>query len=895
MPARLMRPLAATAVLAVTTTLGALALTHWNHGRPGPTRATQSGVRLAESESPALARRPGTPRPVTAPYGTHPRTDAVRAAGDPVFGQPTIVGVQGYGFEEDLRLDPTNANRMYTSSPDSLSSDTAWIWRSDDAGKTFKWVPAATEKEGKPTAVGGPCHGGGDTELGVDGAGHLYLNDLTLANFSVYRSDDQGGTFTCSNTGVPDTIVDRQWYAPVGDPTMNDGTAVDNNTLYLTADVSIILADCPGNTGNEVVVWRSPPPTPAAGVTPNPLAGITFGPHKKVSCDEGIMGNDEVSPIATTTNDGGGAPLAAPVRHVYVVHDSANLDSVSMGRCTPVPFATDPSGLQCTDHLISSFPGSRTGGSFATMAIDKAGNLYAVWEQATVTGGIANDDVLKYSYSTDEGNTWAAPVTIVGPSTGLNNEAFAWIAAGDAGRVDVGFIGTPGHAHDPAAGCNGAGQGGTDSVNGIWSLYMVQSLNANTPGAAFTAPILAGEHYIHKGSVQTLIGNQCGDRTLGDFFQTRIGPQGEANMSFADSNNPDEGFLPHAMYVRQVGGNSLDANVGTVNLPGNAIQVNSTSDVSGDGTYSTSGVTSPNDTAVDITQSAFSVPSAASCHPSGTACYRITMTVNSLSAMPSAPTGDTDAFLQWMTQWLIPADPGCVSGDVACTSGGENFMVYAQYSAGTGWQCWDGQNAAIVIGGGVSFTYPGVHQITTAGACTQTAGTPGTITIDVPVADVTLTGGVAPLSASRLYSVTAATTSSNVAPDSVPPVSGILNGPIGGVLFNLLDQAPAYDAALSPTAVALSSFSARRASGGVQVRWRTASETEIVGFDLFRSGADGRLQKLNRTVIRARHAGTSRGGSYRFLDRTARAGTYRLRVVDFAGRRRWAQERATVR
>src|SRR5437870_1385329 len=57
--------------------------------------------------------------------------------GPPTFGQPTISGIQGVGFEQDIRLDPrpslTNtpdARAIYTSVPGSLSSDTSWIWRS---------------------------------------------------------------------------------------------------------------------------------------------------------------------------------------------------------------------------------------------------------------------------------------------------------------------------------------------------------------------------------------------------------------------------------------------------------------------------------------------------------------------------------------------------------------------------------------------------------------------------------------------------------------------------------------------------------------------------------------------------------------------------------------------
>ena len=39
----------------------------------------------------------------------------------PSFGHPIISGIQGVGFEQDLRLDPSNPNRLYTSAPGSLS------------------------------------------------------------------------------------------------------------------------------------------------------------------------------------------------------------------------------------------------------------------------------------------------------------------------------------------------------------------------------------------------------------------------------------------------------------------------------------------------------------------------------------------------------------------------------------------------------------------------------------------------------------------------------------------------------------------------------------------------------------------------------------------------------
>src|SRR5438445_994007 len=144
----------------------------------------------------------------------------------PSFGHPIISGIQGVGFEQDLRLDPSDPNRLYTSAPGSLSSDTSWIWQSLDGGLTFKWVTAATPFEGKATPA---CAGGGDSELGVDIMGRIYFCDLTLANFSTARSDDLGATFTCSNTGVPDAVVDRQWYT-------FDGDAFNGGGIYLTTE-----------------------------------------------------------------------------------------------------------------------------------------------------------------------------------------------------------------------------------------------------------------------------------------------------------------------------------------------------------------------------------------------------------------------------------------------------------------------------------------------------------------------------------------------------------------------------------------------------------------------------------------------------------------------------------
>lgn len=721
-------------------------------------------------------------------------TEAAAAADAPTFGHPVISGIQGTGFEEAVRIDPTNPDRIYTSAPGTASADTSWIWRSLDAGRTFKWVPGAAPYEGKVTT----CNGGGDTEIAVDSAGHLYFNDLTLANFSTARSDDFGATFTCSNTGVPDTAVDRQWYAIDGDPT-------NGGSLYLVNDeIGPGGPSCGSSAGNNVLVmYRSP----VAGA--GPTAGVEFGPANHVSgigtCEEAIMGNNEISPVATKLGQpngtGGYATLPQAVKHIFVVHDNAQLNKILIGRCFPVAFGpplpnvSDPSGLNCTDLPVANLgPNVKTGGDFPTMAIDKAGNLYTVWEQAPIdaSGNITGDTVLKYSYSTDQGNTWAAPVgidTSGSPDGVLHNNVFAWASAGDDGRVNIAWYGTSALSNpdDPTCGVNaslppaqGKNINGPDAVDGLWSLWMVQTKNGHDGVPTFTAPVRASEHHIHRGSVQTLLGGQCGNRALGDFLQLRTGAQGEAHISYADSNNIIGVAVGHAMYVRQNGGGSLFAANSPVNVPG-LTPFNGVADPSGDGTLEASGNTSANMPNLDLLESSVTKVTTAPCSAAAP-CYRVFMRLNNLTLAPKTAQ-DPDPDLVWLTQWFVPStsDP----------NGGKNFHVYAESENGAPLQCFTGENALELIGGGGALTYPGSTALPAAN-CQSALGPNGAIIIYVPLSAVAEANPID----NRLHEVTASTMTLPQRADSVPSFAGI-----GGVFFNLIDVAQGYtfDPSANPT------------------------------------------------------------------------------------------------
>lgn len=666
------------------------------------------------------------------------------APGDPTFGRPTMSSIQGAGFEPGIREDA--AGRIYTHSPNSLSSGTSWIWISRDGGKTYKWVPAASPKEGKlPT-----CAGGGDSELATDSANNIYFNELTLANFSVSRSEDQGRTFLPpggSCVGVINTVVDRQWYATDGDPTAGGNIYLVHNK-FLQDNPNCPGPVDPNNVGNNLLVMAR---SPAGGA--GETAGIVFAPENEISnpCDEGIMGNVEISPIT---------------KKIYVIHDNAAFNRILIGRCENVAFTSDPTGLSCVDLPVASFPGFRTGGNFPTLAIDKAGNLMAVWEMAPVEadGDITGDTLLYWTSSTDEGNNWTPPVQIPTPS--LRNNIMAWVSAGDAGRANVAWYGTTTPQNPADATCgHTAARGGPDSAIGNWSLYLAQTLNGTSPTPTFTAPIQVGGRHVSHSSAFTLIGGQCGDRQeLGDFFQLRTGNQGEAIIGYTESNNR-QSIGTHLMTVRQNGGTGLFLSNPTIN--GDPAPTNAVTDPAGDGTFEALGLTGPNQPNIDILSSRVSLLS-------GPARYRIRMVVANLTSLAPSPTSQNpDRDLVWSTQWYTPSSTS--------TDGGKNFHVYMESFNGETPQFFVGENAITLQGGGVYMTYPPTTQVT--GSFTPTA--PGTITIDVPVGLVSVPN---PLVPDRLFSVTASTMTLEARAGSTPVLSGI-----GGLKFNLIDVAPAYD------------------------------------------------------------------------------------------------------
>jgi hypothetical protein len=71
----------------------------------------------------------------------------------------------------------------------------------------------------------------------------------------------------------------------------------------------------------------------------------------------------------------------------------------------------------------------------------------------------------------------------------------------------------------------------------------------------------------------------------------------------------------------------------------------------------------------------------------------------------------------------------------------------------------------------------------------------------------------------------------------------------------------------TPTAITILSFTARSQAFGIQLAWQTASEIDLLSFNLYRSEtADGPRARLNPEQIQAKIPGSPTGAEYTFMD-----------------------------
>src|SRR5204862_6122822 len=149
---------------------------------------------------------------------------------------------------------------------------------------------------------------------------------------------------------------------------------------------------------------------------------------------------------------------------------------------------------------------------FPELAIDKAGNLYYTWSQtqgpAQDASGFTGEQDVYYTFSSDRGTTWAAPIPLTQESN--DSAVMPWMVAGDPGRVDLVY-------YKANSGLN-SNVGFDDSGNPmVWNVYFAQSLNALNSGSNFKG-VQISDHPNHLGGICTAGLSCSGARDLLDFF-----------------------------------------------------------------------------------------------------------------------------------------------------------------------------------------------------------------------------------------------------------------------------------------------------------------------------------------------------------------------------------------
>lgn len=673
------------------------------------------------------------------------------------FSHEVVVDHQRDGFEPD-NIEGHGANGpIYTSVPSGSSTTTSYIWKSTDHGKSYHFVPGSVPT-GRPTTC---PQGGGDTELTVDKANNVYFSDLqNLTNLTNGYSTDGGNTFVTSCASVPNTPVDRMWYAVKGTPAAGNGLIYEE---YDAVDSSL----SPNNLANELVAVVS-----NNGVEFTPLVNPDIS-----NCLGAGVGN------CVTTNEGipGNMVLGKKTGQLYIAHTTAdsNQVAVSIGTVTgSYPAMTakwkdvvvDKSICPDYDPTVKKNEGKSEmcgASEFATIAQDSAGNLYVCFasHQQTVQNGSTPQtgpyEVFVVS-STDGGKSWSKPVRVTRSGT----NAFSWITAGSNGRVAAAWYSS-----------NEASEKGSfvldDLKHAEFSTQMGVSLDAHALNGAHphipTYQIATvSEHPIKYGSICTA-GLGCtlngGDRSLGDFLEVGHNDAGRLFESYVDDTSSyftppltpqgDNASNGPPVIATQIGGPSLVK--GTIRGPGNGPgrPYGSVHDRTGDAALPALGRVTPAAANKDLVGSSMSRDSNG---------LVLRMKVKSLADLSTAPTeGGTTG--EWLTTFTT-YDPG---------HAGNGSIYYAgMESVGGGAPTFFvGRPDAASPAAGLAVTAVFDYSTLVKGSYTKD----GTITIHIPFKDL---NGHGPKT--KLYSITSFTASSLAS----------LQGNTSGI-FDVLDSTPPYD------------------------------------------------------------------------------------------------------
>jgi len=680
----------------------------------------------------------------------------IQPAGSVTFSRETVADPFRLGTEPSVTIGPKGT--VYEAPILGFETSESFIDRSDDGGATFNTVgvPGA----GKLST----CPEGGDIAVSTDANDTLWFAGLSGGPTTpVGVSPDRGNVIVANclaNVAGAEYFADRPWLTT--DPVHGVELLFFRNGLGLLPDNAVADSFAGHTYGELIKVAPLPAAGAAAGATQlafTSLCKAASGVDDPCFGGLGFAGK----PVTDTRSSHAGTTYL-PINYGFTDAHGTGHNAVGVAVVDPTkspPAVVRPAAI---DHYSVLFP---------SIAVDHAGNLYEVWHDPTTFQ-------VMFAESSDQGQTWTPPSVVNGAPAAQT--AMPAAVAGDAGRVDIAFYGSPNHAPPPGN-------------YGPWSVYLLQSLDANSASPHWTQST-ASDRPAHVDPV-CLAGTAClfstgpgGDRALGDFMQVNLDSSGRAVISFADGNNclGDEASGQRASepsfdsLVRQASGPSLFAAVGSVpaiDVPVNGVAVaphaNHIPFVSPAGP-------GPSDAALELLGSRASIGADGNGNPQ----VRIHIVVSKLDAA-AATSPPASPVATYLTRWWFA---------------GQVYFAAAELTAGQ-WTYFAGQSAPGNPGPLVKLA---AYPATTAVTGVVGAGPNGAIDITVPASAV---GN--PSSADTLYSVTSyalthlsptpptapgSPTSANDVPqiaDSLPaynvtpgPASGVPEFPVGTVLLGCL-------------------------------------------------------------------------------------------------------------
>ncbi|MFN2581165.1 MAG: hypothetical protein ABR498_00275 [Candidatus Dormibacteria bacterium] len=423
--------------------------------------------------------------------------------------------------------------------------------------------------------------GTGDDCVATDQAGSLYMCNLAGSQSNaplqadVWKTkdphDDAGATWIYGNnpinvggnqcgTDCNPFGVDRPWVdasIPANGTTDNAVVALMYHDFYGPSRIWVNIST------NGGASFGLPIDVQANFTIPNGVAGAAVAAADS-ACN--------TIPAGVAIAKGG-----PHVGRIYVAWEAADPQSLGTG-CNiseQQPFHnlivawSDNNGSTWTPQLAIDLGEAHDAATpFVAFTLDNQGNPYIAYDAdpgfspascapPDSAGGCPTNSNSEYDtyvvWSSDGGPNWdggtglvpgsAASAYKVNADTGTHQ--FPAIAAGDPGKVDVAYLGTPsfedvfpnGKLDNTAGGC-GAGGPNVPAQGCTWSLWIGQSLNLTQPVATATFTHLnATSTPMHVGDICD-VGIAClGGRNLADFIMGTVSPTtGCFHVAYADDH-----------------------------------------------------------------------------------------------------------------------------------------------------------------------------------------------------------------------------------------------------------------------------------------------------------------------------------------------------------------------